>query len=145
LKASELQIDSSNSMRLLALNIDLELFLIQKAQKEEIIPQSQRAFESDGQLGHLDFHTPIPLKERAMEDSPPPFHSLSTNREIISGLKQLTLLEVIEPFRNPGAAPTFIVYQSSKPRMVVNYRMLIIIANGFPLPKWNEVLQPLPG
>jgi hypothetical protein len=28
--------------------------------------------------------------------------------------------------------------------MVVNYRMLIIIANGFPLPKWNEVLQPLP-
>ena len=54
-------------------------------------------------------------------------------------------LGVIEPSKSPWASPAFIIYQNGKPRMVVDYRKLneIAIANKFPLPKQEDILQAL--
>ena len=56
-------------------------------------------------------------------------------------------LGVIEPSKSPWAAPAFIVYRHGKPRMVVDYQKLneIAIANEFPLPKQEDILQALVG
>ena len=56
-------------------------------------------------------------------------------------------LGVIEPSKSPWAAPAFIVYRNGKPRMVVDYRKLneIAIADEFPLPKQEDILQALVG
>jgi len=56
-------------------------------------------------------------------------------------------LVVIEPSKSPWAAPAFIVYRHGKPRMVVDYRKLnkIAIADEFPLPKQEDILQALVG
>ena len=53
-----------------------------------------------------------------------------------------SFLGVIEPSKSPWAAPTFIIYWSSKPRMVVDYRE-IAISNKFLLPKQEDILQAL--
>ena len=54
-------------------------------------------------------------------------------------------LGVIEPSKIPWAVLAFIVYQNGKHRMVVDYRKLnkIAIADAFPLPKQEDILQAL--
>jgi len=46
-------------------------------------------------------------------------------------------LGVIEPSKNPWAAPAFIGYQNGKPHMVINYWKLneVAISDEFPLSK----------
>jgi len=54
-------------------------------------------------------------------------------------------LGVIEPSKNPWAAPAFIGYQNGKPHMVINYWKLneVAISDEFPLPKQEDILQAL--
>jgi hypothetical protein len=56
-------------------------------------------------------------------------------------------LGVIEPSRSPWAAPVFIVYRNGKPRMVIDLRRLnqSVIADEFPIPRQEEILQALEG
>jgi hypothetical protein len=56
-------------------------------------------------------------------------------------------LGVIEPSKSPWVAPAFIVCRNGKPRMVVDYRKLneVAIADEFPLPKQDKILQALSG
>jgi hypothetical protein len=56
-------------------------------------------------------------------------------------------LGVIEPSKSPWAAPVFIVYRNGKPRMVIDLRKLneMVIADEFPLPRQDDILQALSG
>ena len=82
------------------------------------------------------------------EISLPPFHASPANREVIDKqMDKWIQLGIIEPSKSPWAAPTFIVYQNGKPRMVIDYQKLneIAISDEFPLPKQEDILQALEG
>ena len=53
-------------------------------------------------------------------------------------------LGVIEPYKSPWAAPTFIVYQNVKPHMVIDYWKLneITISDEFPRPSKKISFKP---
>ena len=103
----------------------------------------------DDRLGHLLEHAiHIPLKPGVKEISLPPFHASPANREVIDKqMDKWIQLGIIEPFKSPWAAPTFIVYRNGKPRMVIDYWKLneITISDEFPLPKQEDILRALEG
>ena len=148
-KVAELSEDSVNSKRLIeALNINPELPAVKRDRIQEVIVKNYQAFSLNDRLGHLDHAIHIPLKPGAKEISFPPFHTSPTNREVINKqMDKWIQLGVIEPSKSPWAAPTFIVYQNGKPRMVIDYRKLneIAISDEFPLPKQEDILQALEG
>jgi hypothetical protein len=90
----------------------------------------------------------IPMKPGAEPVSLPPFPVSPANREVIDKQMDSWLnLGVIEPSKSPWAAPVFIVYRNSKPRMVIDLRKLneLVVADEFPLPRQDDILQALSG
>ncbi len=88
------------------------------------------------------------MKENTVPVSLPPFPASPAKREVID--KQMDSwikLGVIEPSKSPWAAPVFIVYRNSKPRMVIDLRKFneSVIPDEFPLPKQEDILQALNG
>ena len=82
------------------------------------------------------------------EISLPPFHASPANREVIDKqMDKWIQLGIIEPSKSPWAVPAFIVYWNRKPRIVIDYRKLNVIAisDEFPLPKQEDILQALEG
>ena len=146
-KVAELLEDLVDSKRLIeALDINPELPAVERNRVQEVIVKNHRAFSLDDRLGHLDHTIHITLIPGAKEISLPPFHASPANQEVIDKqIDKWIQLGVIEPSKSPWAAPTFIVYQNGKPRMVIDYRKLneITISNEFPLPKQEDILQAL--
>ena len=136
-KVAELSEDLGDSKRLIkALIINLELPAVES---QDIIVKNHQGFGLDDRLGHLDHTIQISL---------PPFHPSPTNREVINKqMDKWIQLGVIESSKNPWAAAAFIVYQTGKPRMVIDYRKLneMAVLNKFPLPKQEDILQALEG
>ena len=115
---------------------------------KEVLISNAAAFGLDDRLGHLDAKVQIPLIPGSKPISLPPFPSSPVKREVIDKqMDKWIQLGVIEPSKSPWAAPAFIVYQNGKPRMVVDNRKLneIAIADKFPLPKQEDILQALVG
>lgn len=121
---------------------------LQKLRMLEVIQRNEKAFAIDGHLGHYREEVEIPLIPGTKPISVPPYQASPANREVID--KQMDTwikLEVIEPSKSPWAAPVFIVYRNHKPRMVIDLRRLNdkAIADEFPLPRQDEILQSLSG
>ena len=115
---------------------------------EQVLTSNELAFGLDDRLGHLDARVQIPLVPNAKPISLPPFPTSPVKREIMDKqMDKWIQLGVIEPSKSPWAALAFIVYRHGKPRMVVDYRKLneIAIADEFPLPKQEDILQALVG
>jgi hypothetical protein len=148
-KIYEVGEETVNSNRLIEeLDINPELPPIKKQRLERILKNNQIAFGLDDRLGHLDAKVQIPLNPGAKPISLPPFPSSPAKREVIDKqMDKWIQLGVIEPSKSPWAAPAFIIYRNGKPRMVVDYRRLneIAIADEFPLPKQEDILQALVG
>ena len=96
----------------------------------------------------MDAKVQIPLNPGAKPISLPPFPSSPAKREVINKqMDKWIQLGIIEPSKSPWATLAFIIYWNGKPRMVVDYRRLdgIAIADKFPLPKQEDILQALVG
>jgi len=148
-KIYEVGEESVSSIQLLEeLDINPELPSDKRARLEQVLTSNELAFGLDGRLGHLDAKVQIPLVPDAKPISLPPFPTSPVKREIMDQqMDKWIQLGVIEPSKSPWAAPAFIVYRHGKPRMVVDYRKLneIAIADEFPLPKQEDILQALVG
>ena len=119
---------------------------VQKVQR--ILVQHKEVFGLDGRLGNYAEEVRIPLIPETKPISIPPFHASPANREIIDKQMDSWLnLGVIEPSRSPWGAPVFIAYRNGKPRMVIDLRRLNekVVADEFPLPRQDEILQSLEG
>ena len=115
---------------------------------QEIIELHKEVFGIEGRLGNYAEEVEIPLMPNTKPISIPPFQVSPANREVID--KQMDAwiqLGVIEPSRSPWGAPVFIAYRNNKPRMVIDLRRLNeqVIADEFPLPRQDEILQSLEG
>ena len=102
-----------DSKRLIeVLDINPELPADKRKEIQDVIVKNQRAFGLDDRLGHLDQTIKIPLKlDDAKEVSLPLFYASLMNREVIDKqMDKWIQLGVIEPSKNPWAAPAFIVY-----------------------------------
>ena len=113
---------------------------------EQVLTSNEIAFSLDDRLGHLDTRVQIPLILGTKLIYLPPFPTFPVKWEIIDKqLDKWIQLSVIKPSKSPWAALAFIVYWHSKPRMVVDYWKPneIAIANKFPLPKQEDILQGL--
>lgn len=148
-KTSETPTDPIPATQLLAeVNISKDLSATQRQQLEAVILRNQGAFGLDGRLGNFEERIDIPLKPGAVPVSLPPFPVSPAKREVID--KQMDSwikLGVIEPSKSPWAAPVFIVYRNSKPRMVIDLQRLneSVIPDEFPIPKQEDILQALTG
>lgn len=132
------------------LKIDISEALDQEQREKirDIVRKNDSAFAIDGHLGHYDEEVEIPLLPGTKPISVPPYQASPANKEVIDKQMDTWLkLEVIEPSRSPWAAPVFIVYRNHKPRMVIDLRRLNdrAIADEFPLPRQEEILQSLSG
>jgi hypothetical protein len=138
----------SGTQLLEELDINPELSLNKLQCLKHIIISIEVAFGLDDRLGHLDAKVQISLIPGSKPISLPPVPSSPVKWEVIDKqMDKLIQLGVIEPSKSPWEAPAFIVYQNDKPRMVVDYRKLneIAIADEFPLPKQEDILQALVG
>lgn len=127
-----------------------ELTPEQRSALEEVVLKNNLAFGLDGRSGNYNqMKVEVPLIPGAKPVYLPPFGAASPEkREAID--KQMDTwikLEVIEPSKSPWSAPAFIVYRNKKPRMVIDYRKLHeqAVADEFPLPRQDEILQALEG
>ncbi|PBK98289.1 hypothetical protein ARMGADRAFT_1075145 [Armillaria gallica] len=92
---------------------------------QKVILENQLAFGLDNHLGNNDACVEIHLKPDAQPVSLPPFLASPANQAVMD--KQIDSwiqLGVIEPSQSPWAAPAFIVYRNSKPRIVIDYQKL---------------------
>jgi len=148
-KIYEVGEESISSTRLLEeLDINPELPSEKRRRLEQVLTSNELAFGLDDRLGHLDARVQIPLVPNAKPISLPPFPTSPVKREIMDKqMDKWIQLGVIEPSKSPWAAPAFIVYRNGKPRMVVDYRKLneVAIADEFPLPRQEDILQALVG
>ena len=148
-KIYEVGEETVNSNRLVEeLDINPELPPIKRQQLEQILKYNQISFGLDNRLGNLDAKVQIPLNPGAKPISLPPFPSSPAKREVIDKqMDKWIQLGAIEPSESSWATPAFIIYRNGKPRMVVDYRKLneIAIADQFPLPKQEDILQVLVG
>jgi hypothetical protein len=141
--------ENISSARLLEeIDISPDITSDQRQLLETIITRNSKAFGLDGRLGNYEVKVEIPMKPDAEPVSLPPFPVSPANREVID--KQMDSwiqLGVIEPSKSPWAAPVFIVYRNGKPRMVIDLRKLneMVIADEFPLPRQDDILQALSG
>ena len=141
--------DDVNSSRLLeTVDISPDLSAEQRTQIATLISRHASAFGLDGKLGNYPGRVEVEMKAGTTPISLPPFHASPANREVID--KQMDVwieLGVIEPSKSPWAAPVFIVYRNSKPRMVIDLRKFNerVIPDEFPLPKQEDILQALNG
>jgi hypothetical protein len=131
-----------------AVDISPDITTEQRKLLEDVIVRNKAAFGIDGRLGNYEIQVEIPMKPGAEPVSLPPFPVSPANREVID--KQMDSwiqLGVIEPSKSPWAAPVFIVYRNGKPRMVIDLRKLneMVIADEFPLPRQEDILQALSG
>nr|GAT59874.1 TY3B-TY3B protein [Mycena chlorophos] len=120
----------------------------QRKQLEEVVLKHSQAFGLDGRLGNYPIEVDIPMKPGAEPVSLPPFPVSPVNREVIDQqMDSWIQLGVIEPSKSPWAAPVFIVYRNSKPRMVIDLRRLneMVVPDEFPLPRQDDILQALSG
>ena len=129
-------------------DISSNLTQAQTNQLQKILEQHKEVFGLEGRLGHYEEEVSIPLLPDTKPISIPPFHASPANREVID--KQMDAwieLGVIEPSKSPWGAPVFIAYRNNKPRMVIDLRRLNekVVADEFPLPRQDEILQSLEG
>lgn len=120
----------------------------QTARMKEVIRRNERSFAIDGHLGHYEEEVEIPLLPGTKPISVAPYVASPANKAVIDKQMDAWLkLEVIEPSKSPWAAPVFIVYRNHKPRMVIDLRRLNdrAVADEFPLPRQEEILQALSG
>jgi hypothetical protein len=141
--------ETISSTRLLEeLDINPELPPDKQQHQKQVLISNEAAFGLDNRLGYLYAKVQIPLIQGSKPISLPPFPSSPVKREVIDKqMDKWIQLGVIEPSKSPWAAPAFIVCRNSKPRMVVDYRKLneIAMADEFPLPKREDILQALVG
>ena len=148
-KTAEVPEESVPTAQLLKeVDISPNLTRIQTEQLQKILKQHEQVFELEGRLGHYAEEVEIPLLPNTKPISIPPFQVSPANREVID--KQMDAwiqLGVIEPSKSPWGAPVFIAYRNGKPRMVIDPRRLNeqVIADEFPLPRQDEILQSLEG
>ena len=148
-KTAEMPVVPTSSTRLLEeVDISPNLTQTQVQQVQEILERRKEVFGLDGRLGHYKEEVKIPLLPNMKPISIPPFQASPANREVID--KQMDAwieLGVIEPSRSPWGAPVFIAYRNNKPRMVIDLRRLNeqVVADEFPLPRQDEILQSLEG
>ena len=129
-------------------DISPNLNQVQTKHLQEIIELHKEVFGIDGRLGHYAEEVDIPLLPGTKPISILPFQVSPANREVID--KQMDTwiqLGVIEPSKSPWGAPVFITYRNNKLRMVIDLRRLNerVIADEFPLPRQDEILQSLEG
>ena len=148
-KTSEVPEELVPAARLLKeVDISPNLTRIQMKQLQEVIELHEKAFGLDGRLGHYVEKVEIPLLPNTKPISIPPFQVSPANREVIDKQMETWIqLGVIEPSKSPWGAPVFIAYRNGKPRMVIDLRRLNerVIADEFPLPQQDEILQSLEG
>lgn len=148
-KTSETAPDPTPSSQLLnEINISKDLTPTQRIKLGAVILKNDKVFGLDGRLGNYAERIDIPLKPGTVPVSLPPFPASPAKREVID--KQMDSwikLGVIEPSKSPWAAPVFIVYRNSKPRMVIDLRRLnqSVINDEFPIPRQEDILQALTG
>lgn len=148
-KTAKMPPDSPSVEQLLEeVNISPNLTKDQTERLQEIIRKCREVFGIDRRLGHYAEEVNIPLLPNTKPISIPPFQASPANREVID--KQMDAwinLGVIEPSRSPWGVPVFIAYRNNKPRMVIDLRRLNeqVIADEFPLPRQDEILQSLEG
>lgn len=120
----------------------------QRKSLEEILKRNVQAFGLNNRLGEYPANVTIRLKPDAAPISLPPFGQSPANREVVNEqIDKWLAWGIIEPSASPWGAPAFIVYRNGKPRMVIDYRRLnqMVIADEFPLPKQDDILQALTG
>lgn len=130
------------------IDISKELSTEQEERIRKVILRNAASFALDGQLGQYPEEVDIPLLPGTKPISIPPYQASPASKEVIDKQMDTWLkLEVIEPSRSPWAAPVFIVYRNHKPRMVIDLRRLNdrVVADEFPLPRQEEILQSLSG
>ena len=120
----------------------------QRDQLQKLLERHREAFGLEGRLGHYAEEVEIPVIPNTKPISIPPYHASPANKEVID--KQMDAwiqLGVIEPSKSPWGAPVFIAYRNGKPRMVIDLRRLNerVIADEFPLPRQDEIIQSLEG
>ena len=148
-KTAEMPEESGVLKQLLdEVDISPNLTEVQKTKLQEILERHQEAFGLEGRLGYYAGEVDIPLMSNTKPISIPPYQASPANREVID--KQMDSwikLGVIEPSKSPWGAPVFIAYRNNKPRMVIDLRRLNerVIADEFPLPRQDEILQSLEG
>jgi len=117
-------------------------------QLQEVLRRHKSVFGLEGRLGHYATEVDIPLLPNTKPIPILPCQASPANREVID--KQMNTwieLGVIKPSKSPWGAPVFIVYQNSKPRMVIDLRRLNekVVPDKFPLPRQDKILQSLEG
>ena len=130
------------------LDISVSLTQDQTLKIQKILFKHKEVFGLDGRLGNYAEEVRIPLIPDTKPISIPPFHASPANREVIDKQMDSWLsLGVIEPSQSPWGAPVFIAYRNGKPRMVIDLRRLNdkVVADEFPLPRQDEILQSLEG
>ena len=148
-KTAEVPEELVPTVRLLKeVDISPKLTENQTKQLQEVLELHEEVFGLEGRLGHYAEEVEIPLLPNTKPISIPPFQVSPANREVID--KQMDAwiqLGVIEPSKSPWGAPVFIAYRNGKPRMVIDLRRLNeqVIADEFPLPRQDEILQSLEG
>ena len=148
-KTAEVPEDVTPGLRLLQeLDISVSLSQDQTQKIQKILIEHKEVFGLDGRLGNYAEEVKIPLIPDTRPISIPPFHASPANREVIDKQMDSWLnLGVIEPSQSPWGAPVFIAYRNGKPWMVIDLRRLNdkVIADEFPLPRQDEILQSLEG
>nr|GAT46647.1 predicted protein [Mycena chlorophos] len=148
-KTAEPPSESTASDKLLSeIDISPHVSPEQRCRLEEVVLRNANAFRLDGRLGNYAAQVEIPMKPGAEPVSLPPFPASPANREVIDRQMDAWIeLGVIEPSKSPWAAPVFIVYRNSKPRMVIDLRKLneLVVPDEFPLPRQEDILQSLSG
>ena len=120
----------------------------QADQLRKILKRHEEVFGLEGKLGHFEEEVSIPLQPNTKPISIPPFHTSPASKEVIDRQMDAWIeLGVIEPSKSPWGTPVFIAYRNNKPRMVIDLRRLNeqVIADEFPLPRQDEILQSLEG
>lgn len=147
-KTSEVPTGDEDEHDLKEVDISKDLEEWQISKLKELLWEKKEAFGYDGRLGNYPGEVEVPLKEGTKPISVPPFVASPAKREVIDKQMDTWLkLDVIEPSKSPWAAPVFIVYRNSKPRMVIDLRRLndAVIPDEFPLPRQEDILQTLQG
>ncbi|KAJ3743021.1 hypothetical protein DFH05DRAFT_1400596, partial [Lentinula detonsa] len=118
-KTAEVVEDFTPSNKLLEeIDICKELSADQVKTLQQILVRNKEAFGLDGRLGNYSEEVEIPMLPNAKPIALPPIPLSPANREVVD--KQIDSwlkLNVIEPSKSPWAAPVFIVWRKSKPRL----------------------------
>ncbi|KAJ3901632.1 hypothetical protein F5879DRAFT_806983, partial [Lentinula edodes] len=118
-KTAEVVEEFTDSTKLLEeLDVCKDLSEEQRETVQEILVKNKEAFGLDGRLGNYPEEIEVPMLPYAKPVALPPIPLSPANREVVD--KQIDAwlkLDVIEASKSPWAAPVFIVWRKTKPRL----------------------------